>query len=744
MGDTRLSDAADHGESSTTAGPTSVAALTGTVLDEEAARQAAQAASEQEVLFADELLPGVGGEPMTLREGMEKGGKYTFGTLLLLNLLDEFHQGAFEVLGPEIQDFWDLSDGEIGMIQFGLVAGLMLGIAPWGFMADRRRRGPVIAFATVMFAVFSVMAGLAVSAFMLFFMLFFSSFGKSNTHSAHPSLIADTYPLRVRGRILSTNSLSAQAMRGAAPILVGLVAGAYTWRTPYMIMAIPVGLAAFLALRLPEPVRGRWEKDDVLGQVFAEDDPAPISFEAASQRLWKIKTFKGLVVAFAAMGFGLFVMPAYRGLFLEEQYGLDVTERGYALAAMYLPIVFFIPFVGRFFDARYRVNPASAMAMLGFILLPAAVILPIQFSMDSVVGFVILGAIVQILMSIAFSMVGPVVQAVVPFRLRGQGAAVASLFIFLIGGVLGNMGAALIVDEIGERATIVVFLTPAILIGALYLINTSRHIRSDLSLTVAELQEELAENERRNDDPDSVPVLQVNNIDFAYGPVQVLFDVGFEVQRGEVLALLGTNGAGKSTILKVISGLQTPERGVVRLNGRTITFTSPEERTSMGVHMLIGGKGTFGSMTVRQNLVMGAYHYRNDEADVERRIAKVLRLFPDLADRQDQTASSMSGGQQQMLALARTLLHDPEVLIIDELSLGLAPVVVESLLAIVEELKADGLTMIIVEQSLNVALSFADRAVFLEKGRVRFTGDAKELAERDDLARAVFLGNEGG
>jgi ABC-type branched-subunit amino acid transport system ATPase component len=141
---------------------------------------------------------------------------------------------------------------------------------------------------------------------------------------------------------------------------------------------------------------------------------------------------------------------------------------------------------------------------------------------------------------------------------------------------------------------------------------------------------------------------------------------------------------------------------------------------------------------------MGAYIYRGDHADRDRRIARVLDMFDVLAARQDDVAAALSGGQQQMLALAITLLHDPDVLLIDELSLGLSPIVVEQLLAVVEQLKRDGLTIVIVEQSLNVALSIADRAVFLEKGRVRFEGSAAELAERDDLARAVFLGREGG
>ena len=149
-------------------------------------------------------------------------------------------------------------------------------------------------------------------------------------------------------------------------------------------------------------------------------------------------------------------------------------------------------------------------------------------------------------------------------------------------------------------------------------------------------------------------------------------------------------------------------------------------------------------MSIGDNLLMGAYAYRKDRDDRDRRIAKVLEMFPDLARRPNERAGNLSGGQQQMLALARVMLHEPEVLIIDELSLGLAPVVVQSLLETIEGLKAQGQTMIIVEQSLNVALAISDRAVFLEKGHVRFEGSARELAERDDLARAVFLGREGG
>jgi ABC-type branched-subunit amino acid transport system ATPase component len=208
-----------------------------------------------------------------------------------------------------------------------------------------------------------------------------------------------------------------------------------------------------------------------------------------------------------------------------------------------------------------------------------------------------------------------------------------------------------------------------------------------------------------------------------------------------VLALLGTNGAGKSTLLRAVSGLLTPSRGVIRLDGRTITFTDATTRVGLGVVQVPGGKAVFPSLTVAENLLAGAHRYGWDRARIANRVSAVIELLPRLGERFDQTAASLSGGEQQMLAIGKALLLEPRVLLIDELSLGLAPVVVQDLLAVVEQLKAAGVTMVLVEQSLNVALSVADRAVFMEKGELRFTGSAAELLARDDLARAVFLGS---
>ena len=344
----------------------------------------------------------------------------------------------------------------------------------------------------------------------------------------------------------------------------------------------------------------------------------------------------------------------------------------------------------------------------------------------------------------AFTMVGPILQSVTPYHLRGMGNALGAIYVFFVGATAGALLAAFFTDALGPRAAVLLLMVPSTVVGGLLILRSATFIKNDLSLVVAELREEMDERRRQQVDPDQIPMLQVSSVDFSYGHVQVLFDVGFEVRRGEVLALLGTNGAGKSTILRLIAGLGTPARGVVRLGGRTITYVAPERRGRLGIRLLPGGKGVFPGMTVRENLEMAAFVYRRDRADHDRRIARVLDLFPALAERTDASAGSLSGGQQQMLALATTLLHEPEVLLIDELSLGLSPIVVQQLLEVIEQLKDEGTTIVIVEQSLNVALAVADRAVFLEKGQVRFEGDARELAERDDLARAVFLGREGG
>lgn len=241
----------------------------------------------------------------------------------------------------------------------------------------------------------------------------------------------------------------------------------------------------------------------------------------------------------------------------------------------------------------------------------------------------------------------------------------------------------------------------------------------------------------------SEPLLECTALDMAYGPVQILFGVDFAVGEGEIVALLGTNGAGKSTLLKGICGLVRPKRGKVVFDGSDITNLPADLTTRRGISLMPGGKGVFPTLTVAENLRLASWLIRDDKERVEAAKKEVFELFPVLAQRHAQMAGNLSGGEQQMLALGGALLTRPHLLMIDELSLGLAPTIVAQLLEVVREIHRRGTTVVIVEQSVNVALNLAERAVFMEKGEVRFEGPAAELLERPDILRSVFIAGAG-
>jgi branched-chain amino acid transport system ATP-binding protein len=236
------------------------------------------------------------------------------------------------------------------------------------------------------------------------------------------------------------------------------------------------------------------------------------------------------------------------------------------------------------------------------------------------------------------------------------------------------------------------------------------------------------------------PLLSVKGLDASYGPVQILFGLDVEIDEGEIVALLGTNGAGKSTLFKCITGLLPPSRGEVVFAGDSLVGLPTNEIAERGVVMMPGGRSVFPTLTVRENLRLASWLKRKDAAAVAEAEERVLALFPRLRDRIDQQAGDLSGGEQQMLAISQALIPDPRMLLIDELSLGLAPTVVGQLIDVVHRVHETGLTIVVVEQSVNVALQLAERAVFMEKGEFRFTGPTADLLERPDILRSVFIG----
>jgi ABC-type branched-subunit amino acid transport system ATPase component len=234
-------------------------------------------------------------------------------------------------------------------------------------------------------------------------------------------------------------------------------------------------------------------------------------------------------------------------------------------------------------------------------------------------------------------------------------------------------------------------------------------------------------------------ILDIRGLRASYGAVEVLRGIDFTVARGEIVALLGTNGAGKSTILRCVSGLLKPDAGQILFDGRDVAGVTTEETVRIGITQVPGGRGLLPNLTVEENLRMGAYPIRRQRATVKAGYERVYGVFPRLYERRRQLAGLMSGGEAQMLAIGRALMLQPELMMIDELSLGLAPLIVEQLVQIVRDINASGVSIILVEQSANLALSVTDHAYFIEKGQIRFDGSSRQLLERDDLLRSVFL-----
>ena len=235
------------------------------------------------------------------------------------------------------------------------------------------------------------------------------------------------------------------------------------------------------------------------------------------------------------------------------------------------------------------------------------------------------------------------------------------------------------------------------------------------------------------------PLLKIENLEVRYGAVEALKGVSIHVNAGEVVTIIGGNGAGKSTLMKTISGLEPAAAGRVMFEGHDITRMPGYQRVALGVAQSPEGRQVFPDQTVRDNLLLGAYHRKASAAELEADLQAQFETFPRLRERQEQPAGTMSGGEQQMLAIARALMAEPKLLLLDEPSLGLAPLIVKEIFAVIRALKSRGVTILLVEQMANQALAVADRAYVLETGHITIEGTGAEL-RRDPRIRAAYLG----
>lgn len=575
--------------------------------------------------------------------------------------------------------------------------------------------------------------------------------GAAVVYAAHRPLIMDTYPPGIRLRALSLHRGAAVVGAIGGPVLVAILAGpvGLSWRGVLLVAGVIFFLISLVGLRLRDPGYGQHDSDQIAGLMregsadspARQDDPTELTFGEALRRTWLIPTVRRLLAVWAVLGVVVNPVVTYQGFWLKEQFDLTTSERAAFFAGSWclaLPVLWWAARNG---ERIWQHDPARLVRLTAGVLVflgCGLVIAVVPVLWLSLAGF----SIVFAAEAVAVATLSLVLMTVVRPRARSLVAALSAVYFGLVGGEGGALLLGGVESRYSAAAAIAVMTVPA-LGAALLLKKAASGVEADVDAVATEVLEDegvraLASSPRRE-----LPLLACRGIDFSYGQLQVLFGVDFTVRDGEMLALLGVNGAGKSSLLKVISGIGFPSAGSVRLRGTDVTYLDAERRVGLGLTQIPGGRGVFGSMTVADNLRGMGYTLGRDRRRLEAAIDECLEAFPVLAARRNQPAATLSGGEQQMLALSKALILRPRLLLIDELSLGLAPVAVERLLGMVRRINAAGTAIVLVEQSVSIALDVVDHAYFMEKGQIQFDGPASDLLVRDDLLRAVFLGAAG-
>jgi branched-chain amino acid transport system ATP-binding protein len=690
----------------------------------------------------------------TLREASQWGAlrktPYGLSPLLIISfigLIKGFDSTIFFLVLPDIVRDLNLNVTNVltvlNLFGFVLISIVIFG----GYVLDRTRRIPFLAGGTIVNGIASVLTPTAKTTYTLGAYRLADSAGDQVASIPEFSLLSDYYPPDARGRAFALwGTINRLGIR-AAPWLFGLLAINYGWRAPFYItgpLLVVAGIVMLVFLR--EPIRGYMERRAAgLGEQESQLVEPPPSFGHAMRTVWGVKTlrrlFIGNIASFVGDRIYAFVFP----LFLFQAYKFDVLERGKLISfiGIFTLIGGFIG--GGIVDSLMRRRPQRVLIFLGVLGVADALTVGLKATTPPTAVLLLVSA----LYGFSIALLGParsvLYSQILPAHVRTLGGSV-----FALGAIPGVILTQLFIVRIPTWGLdgVLYAAVPFILVGALIDWSAASLFERDMRSATAS-QTATAEYKRAKD-ANAVKLLVCRDIEVEYDGVQVLFGVDFEAEEGEIIALLGTNGAGKSTLLRAISGTHEASGGAVVYDGRDVTHVPAYEVADRGIVHMPGGRGIFPGLTVRENLDLGTWTHKSEEdtpyeigplKDID--LKEILEIFPALKGLMNRPAGALSGGEQQMVSLAQAFLQRPRLLLIDELSLGLSPVIVQQLLESVKAINARGVTIVVVEQSVNVALTLAERAVFMEKGEVKFSGKTKELLARPDILRAVYVKGTG-
>ena len=678
---------------------------------------------------------------------------FPLGVLFAIELLDQATQSAFNVLTPNIRDAFHLTNAGILLI-VAIAGAAALGCTlPIAVLADRTNRVRIALVGALVGAAFSIGLGVAQGVVVATIMLVGISMGQAVIFPTHNSLLADYYPVPARPGIYSAHR-SGISIGAIVGVLLGAgLAAVFSWRAPFFFFAVPIVLVVIVGLRLREPPRGRHEQLELSEQMVASErgEPAPLGDAAAPdvvdlpveappslgeawRTVWKIGVLRRIFIALPFLAAAIAGFTSLASLQYQETFHLDAVHRAYLIAPIQLfdlaglavGAVVATRLARRDIGLVFRMLAVASLVAAAFaVLFALAPNVPLAFVGNAGIDF-------------SLAIVGPGVLAslslAIPSRVRSVGFSIGALFVlpgFLVLPIVGAVG-----DAVGFRYGLLI-LVPIFVVGGLIVASAGGLIGRDVQDVWTSMR---TRNQMLVDrQAGRLPLLAVRELSVGYDGVVVLADVAIEIGEGEIVALVGTNGAGKSTLLRAIGGVVEADHGAIVFDGRDITHLPPDEIARLGVAQVPGGEGIFPNLRVEDNLRVAAWQgRRRGEQDADM-IDEALTAFPTLASRRDERAANLSGGQQQMLALAMATITRPKLFLIDELSLGLSPLVVEQLLGAIESMRQGGTAILLVEQSMNVAVAVADRVYVMETGVVRFSGTADELAAHPELLWSVYL-----
>jgi ABC-type branched-subunit amino acid transport system ATPase component len=671
--------------------------------------------------------------------------------LFSIELLDQATQSAFNVLTPNIRDAFHLTNAGILLIVAVAGAAALLFTLPVAVLADRVRRVPIALVGALVGAAFSIGLGVANGVVVAAVMLAGISMGQAVIFPTHNSLLADYYPVEARPRIYSTHR-SGISLGAIIGVLLGAgLAAVWSWRAPFFVFAVPIVIVVLVGLRLREPPRGRHEQVQLGEQMLASDrgEPAPLadvpatvdipvepapSLGEAWRTVWKIGVLRRIFFALPFLAASIAGFTSLASLQYQETFHLDAVHRAYLIApiqvfdllGLALGAVIATRLANRDIGLVFKMLGVASLVAAGFaILFALAPNVPVAFIGNAGID-----------MSLAI--VGPGVLAAlslaIPSRVRSVGFSIGALFVlpgFLVLPVIGGIG-----DAVGFRYGLLI-LVPIFAVGGLIVATAGHLIAKDVENVWTSMRTRGQMLVDRRDG--KLPLLAVRALEVGYDGVTVLPGIDISIGEGEIVALLGTNGAGKSTLLRAVGGVLEADHGAIVFDGRDITHLPPDEIARMGIAQVPGGAGIFPNLRVEDNLRAAAWQGRRRGENDADMIEAAFAAFPTLAGRRAERAGNLSGGQQQMLALAMATITRPKLFLIDELSLGLSPIVVEQLLGAVEAMRQAGTAILLVEQSMNVAVAVADRVYVMETGVIRFSGTSEELAARPEVLWSIYL-----